>query len=151
MFRETQMNFTIQTNHRVGTAVGEVIATDADLSPEIVYQLEGSSSFGLGSTPFSIRDNSSGVITLERELIEEGNFVFSVSAFDPYRREDGDSINVTVLVTKTNPFIPVIGGVVGGVAFLMILIIVMVLLQMVCYKVRHTRVTIRCLYTECSL
>ena len=66
VFRETQMSFTIQTNHRVGRAVGEVIATDADLSPKIMYQLEGSSSSGLGSTPFSVRDNSSGVITLER-------------------------------------------------------------------------------------
>ena len=137
VFRETQMRFTIETNHRVGTAVGEVIATDADLSPEITYQLESSpssfSSSGLGSTPFfSIRNNSSGMITLERELSEAGTFVFSVSAFDPDRREDGDSINVTVLVTK-NPF-TVSVSVIGGMTVLVILIVVVLLLMLVGYR-----------------
>ena len=76
VLNQTQTNFIIKTNHRVGAMV---TATDADLSPEIAYQLENitsfPSSFGLGSTPlFSIRDSSSGMITLERELSEVGTF-----------------------------------------------------------------------------
>lgn len=129
--------FKIDTNFSPEDVIGQVEARDDDTSsPNKLtwYQLQK----GPFSSLFSIHNNVSGKITLETAL-SEGVYAINISAFNPGKEESGDSILVTVAVSRATSNMTVIGIAAGCAVLVILIIIVAVLVLCICLKNRKSK------------
>lgn len=118
-------NASIETSLKPGSEVITVMATDEDSDPSnkiIAYTLQSNTSL------FSIKNMSLGTITLDQPLNDDGVYEFNVSAFNPGIEELKSICAITVTVTKAPFDVGLIGGILGGASFVVILIIVVAMI-----------------------
>jgi hypothetical protein len=134
IFQDRQPSFTIDTSFSPGGEVGRVLAVDADLSPfnETMYKLESSSSFFSVSKDF-------GTIILDSSLSSARVFQLNISAFNPGRETQKDTITATLTVNEAAG-LPLLltAGIAGGAGlFILLIIIIFVIILCVYCKNRH--------------
>ena len=135
VFVSDMETFEIDTNFSPEEIVGQVVAVDEDASSRnslTWYQIQR----GPNSSIFSIRNNTSGIITLETTL-SEGNYTLNISAFNPGEEESGDSILVTVLVIRATSYITLIG--IGAACGGLLIVITCVSIFVICLCLRNKK------------